>query len=185
MNKFIIVALMAMGTSVPSFTSDVGIGLSVRSNDYAIYVPYKASDRIQLEGAIRYAHQNDENEWSGTTPEHWRSSTTFTTAGIGVFWLQPVGEKGRAYIGPRLTYARNENKSSSPGYSVSNKGDGYAIAPTIGYEYFPVKNVSLGGEVGLEYGRFNQSFTRDGINDSASHSSSSGTTSALILRVYF
>lgn len=189
MNGIIIGTVIALGAIVPISAADAGIGLSVKANDYAIYIPYKASDRIQVEGVLHFAHQNGQGQLTGMVPEDSHSSNTSATAGLGIFWLQPMGEKGRVYLGPRVTYIRNEFMARTPVYSFSNKGDGYAIAPTIGYEYFPVKNVSIGGEVGLEFGRYkqinNQTFNGPDIGDATSHTSSSQTTSALILRLYF
>jgi hypothetical protein len=162
-----------MCAAVPAWAADVGVGISAKSNDSTIYVPIDFGNAWRLEPFVNYA-KTEQNYGAGIGSVDSRS----LRIGTGVFALQPLGESLQLYFGGRLSYLDVESAQfSTIGGSITNKGDGYRIAPTLGFEYSFNKHVSLGGEAEWFY----EDVELDNNNDRTSN----GTDTRLILRFRF
>jgi hypothetical protein len=171
--------------------ADFGLGVSVRSDDGALYAPIDISKSFRLEPSVRYASSEQTNDvTSGTEIKQ-------LEVGIGVFGLAQVTESARLYYGVRLAYLDQQIDSFYFGNSgrttVEDGQDGYSVGPTLGFEYLIGKHFSVGGEasyafVDLEGERvattrslFGQVFqSRNDLSDE-----SSGTQTRLIFRYMF
>lgn len=177
-------AWAALGIAGVCHAGDVGIGVSLKANDSAVYVPWTLGPHLMLEGRLEYQRNSDEfsNFGQGTT----EIKTTTYSLGAGLFGQRRLTESTRLYAGGRLSYldAQQEQGPTPWGTVIEDHRHGWAVAPTLGVEYFPIKQLSVGAEVGISYAKLNG--TNSGVGPNASISSSStSTVSALIVRYYF
>ncbi len=61
------------------------------------------------------------------------------------------------------------------------------VRPTLGFEYFPIKHVSIGGEAGYNFSRMSgHSNPTSGTVDSTTYeNASNGTVTSVMVRLYF
>ena len=169
----IALSLGALSTSA----ADVGIGVSIQSDDSLIYLPIDINKQIRLEPSIRYV--KDEQEFGNGSGFEQES----IELGIGVFGLASIGESIRAYYGGRLAYVNNEFEQSNVFigggiFLTEGDSDGYRISPTLGFEYLINERLSIGAEA--EY--FFQDLEGD---DNGTDRETSGTDTRLIVRFKF
>ena len=173
-----------LGSAMVCHAGDVGIGVSLKSNDSAIYVPWKLSPHLMLEGRVEY--QQFSNEFGAIQGGTVEFKTATYSLGAGVFGLSQLSDSTHLYVGGRLSYlSQKQDQGSFPsGFELESRQHGWSMAPTLGVEYFPIKQLSLGAEVGLAYTKLNGTTSGGGL-DSANNRSSTATVSALIVRYYF
>jgi hypothetical protein len=166
-----LVTLACLACTAPAWAADVGVGISAKSNDSTIYVPIDFGNAWRLEPFVNYVQAKQELAAGPSVDSH------TLRIGTGVFALQPLGESLQLYFGGRLSYldVEAEQFSSITG-TVTSKGDGYRVSPTLGFEYSFNKHVSLGGEA--------EWFYEDVDLDNSSYTRS-GTDTRLILRFRF
>ncbi len=131
-----------------------GIGVAIDSDIQKIYAPITMGSFI-LEPT--FTVEDSENEGldqsvSGTV----MTETTLREFGVGAFHFNNPNDKTRIYYGARMGRMNLETEtgfSGGPhsGDSFSRDSHGYFFAPTIGFEYFVMPNVSFGGEVQGRY----------------------------------
>ena len=177
-------AWAALGITGACRAGDVGIGVSLKSNDSAVYVPWKLSPYLMLEGRLEYQRGSDETTNPGLGSTAFRRTTY--SLGAGLFGQRQLGDATRLYAGGRLSYLdeKQEQGPYSPGVDFEDRSHGWAVAPTVGVEYFPIKQLSLGAEVGVSYAKLNGTASMGGP-DARTSASSTSTVSALIVRYYF
>jgi hypothetical protein len=163
-----ILALVCTACASPAWAADMGVGVSTESNDSTIYVPIDFGDAWRIEPFVAYSKTK-----FGASARNEELSI-----GAGLFALQPLGESLQVYFGARLAYLDFEQAIySTPFGTISSDGDGYRIAPTLGFEYSFNDHVSLGAEAAWFYedieGNFNGNQER------------TGTDTKLILRFSF
>lgn len=168
-----ILALACCASALPAWANDVdvGVGIGAKSNDSTIYVPIDFGEVWRLEPFVNYERSKDKT-----------ADVTFKTEtlsiGTGIFGLKSLAESFRIYYGGRLAYLDLEADQFATASTVySDKGDGFRIAPTLGFEYSFNEHVSLGGEAAWFY--------QDVDMDSGGDRSQSGTDTRLILRFRF
>lgn len=84
----------------------------------------------------------------------------------------------RLYFGARLAYLDYETAFfTGPSETLSRDGDGYSIAPTLGFEYSFNDHVSIGAEAAYFYQDVDIGYGAD--------QEDSGTDTKLILRFRF
>ncbi len=114
-----------------------------------VYFPLIIGSSFKLEpefGLLRLAEKTTD----GTTSSE--SSATLTRLGIGVFWVTPIRESFRAYVGPRVGIVRNSESSrfdTEPERKVTQTN--LVLELATGGEYLFSSHFSLGGEVRLGY----------------------------------
>ena len=114
-----------------------------------IYFPLIIGSSFKLEpefGLLRVSEKTTD----GTTSSE--SSATLTRLGIGAFWVAPIRESFRAYVGPRVGIVRN-SESSRFGTGPERKmtQTNLVLELATGGEYLFSSHFSLGGEVRLTY----------------------------------
>ncbi len=114
-----------------------------------LYFPLIIGSSFKLEpefGLLRLSEKTTD----GTTSSE--SSATLTRLGIGVFWVTPIRESFRAYVGPRVGIVRN-SESSRFGTEPERKmtQTNLVLELATGGEYLFSSHFSLGGEVRLGY----------------------------------
>lgn len=186
-----IFARAALFAVLPLAGGDVGIGVSFKSNEGSIFLPYQVSERFRVEGNLQHRRMQSESRgpWEGRSNATDRS----TSIGVGLMWLRPVGQGSTLYAGPRLSYLnrsfKNTMVSQDPALprevSYKTSASGLSVAPTLGYEYFPIKHLSVGGEVAVSYVKLDGGVAWSNAAEAPMRSTSTETTSSLIVRMYF
>ncbi len=114
-----------------------------------IYFPLIIGSSFKLEpefGLLRLSEKTTD----GTTSSE--SSATLTRLGIGAFWVTPIRESFRAYVGPRVGIVRNsESSRSGTGPERKVTQTNLVLELATGGEYLFSSHFSLGGEVRLGY----------------------------------
>lgn len=131
--KKLSLAIAALVSAVSVNAADIGVGASIGTNDNTIYVPINVNENFRVEPYVSTYKVNDDDY-------SYRSSRL----GVGLFKLEKTSSQTSVYWGARASYI--DGRDSDDG-----DFDGYSIAPVLGFEYFPVKNFSVGGDVALEY----------------------------------
>ncbi len=114
-----------------------------------IYFPLIIGSSFKLEpefGLLRLSEKTTD----GTTSSE--SSATLTRLGIGAFWVAPIRESFRAYVGPRVGIVRSSESSrfgTQPERKVTQTD--LVLELATGGEYLFSSHFSLGGEVRLGY----------------------------------
>ncbi|HJW09353.1 MAG TPA: outer membrane beta-barrel protein [Holophagaceae bacterium] len=177
-------AWAVLGIAGACHAGDVGIGVSLKTDDSAIYVPWKLSPHLMLEGRLEYQRYSSESTNPGLGSTEYKMTTY--SLGAGLFGQSRLTESTRMYAGGRLSYIDQKQDQGPylPGFYYKDSRHGWAVAPTLGVEYFPIKQLSLGAEVGLSYAKLN-GVNSGGGADSTARTSSTDTVSALIVRYYF
>lgn len=135
--------------------ADVGIGVSVRSDDATIYVPVATSKRFMVEPYVHYSRQRSRPELGqpigATTAEA-------STIGVGIFRTAVPAENFSIYYGGRLAHTRERNVVLTSDFNTGAVSavnrvdiDGETVAPTLGFQYHILKHLTIGAEVAVEY----------------------------------
>ena len=112
-----------------------------------LYFPLIIGSSFKLEpefGLLRLSEK--------TTDPSSESSATLTRLGIGAFWITPIRESFRAYVGPRVGIVRSSESSrfgTEPERKVTQTN--LVLELATGGEYLFSPHFSLGGEVRLGY----------------------------------
>ncbi len=157
MKRVLCAVLLAAAASQVS-AADVGIGVSVQSDDSWIYVPIDFGSSFRLEPSIRY---RDASSKSVSYDEFLNSTITLTAdsdtttyeLGVGLFGLKQIGDSLRVYYGGRIAYidAKQELRFTTD-FGIGDEQreevetDGYRISPTLGFEYLFNEHFSIGAE---------------------------------------
>lgn len=167
-----ILALACCACTVPTWAADVGIGVSVKSNDSTIYVPIDFDKTFRLEPFFTHSKLKS-SSWG------YADNAEMVHVGAGFFGLKSLGESVSLYYGGRLSYLHLDADSNyAPTPYQDADGDGYRVAPTFGFEYALNKYLAIGGEAGW----FHEDISSDfGGRDETR----SGTETRLILRLRF
>lgn len=172
MQKIILLALIVVFSS-KSF-SDVGLGISIESDEGQLYVPFEISDQFRIEPTFIY-RMNDSVEGYGG------SKTEYKEAGVGAIVKNHLATDVLFYYGFRLSYLSSKIEFRSS--SGNSKMDGYSVSPILGFEYYPITRLSIGAEAGLVYatldGRESSFFDEGDSNEKYTY-----TNTSLILRFF-
>ncbi len=182
MKKICFSVLLVIVFSVNVSATDFGIGVSVKSYDSAIYIPITISPAFRIEASVRYSESEDKRD----DYKYERSSYEF---GIGAFGTSKPRDFIVLYYGARLAYINGEYENSNNYYYLGSPGrdeefDGYRISPILGFEYFIIKNFSIGGEVELYFLKTEGEIVDDGVKVDIEENAN-GTYTRAILRYYF
>ena len=149
-----------------------------------LYFPLIIGSHFKLEPEFGLLRVSEKRIFSSTSVE---SSTTLTRLGIGAFWIAPIRESFRAYVGPRVGIVWNSESSRSPGVAERKvRQTSLVLELATGGEYLFSSHFSLGGEVRLTYINVGERKVTPPPPFPSEQSGSILTTNALImLRWYF
>ena len=180
-----------------------GVGTGAISNGVEIYFPIRTASLI-IEPRISYRHDEDKIDGTGselatyppssslpnsTTPITSRqdNSNENIEIGLGIFSKTQMTDEIEFYYGGRLgyltdkrQYKQRNNHSAGGGYvytsvyETDRKQTGYFLAPTVGIQYFPRPNFSLGIEIAFRYSDLSghEDLTENQTNNDPTNSSS-------------
>lgn len=175
MKKFFVIGALAC---LPLFSmADTGIGVSVQSDDGRIYIPHDISDTVRIEPSFRYYKTDIDNNVEAENYE----------VAVGLFYKRETFENMNLLLGARVGYIDFEQDYDDSNFNAADiSGDGYVIAPTLGFEYFFHEKFSVGGEVALRFEELERDSTNPftGEKDSSDQSTTETDTS-LNVRFYF
>jgi hypothetical protein len=174
------VGIVLLGCALSAQSQDVGIGMKWNGGT-GILIPVKLNENLMLEGSVAYSDSSDTyNGGYFGNSDHTYKEMSY---GVGLFWLKPMGDSVRAYLGPRVAYNQYKTTFESSGVRSDSQTNTWSVAPTLGFEYFPVKHLSLGGEVGLSYAHV--AGTPDSGSGGLVKAHALSTTSSVLIRYYF
>ncbi len=180
MNRMTATLAVALGLPLAAQAQAPGLGVRINGDvGSTLYVPVKVNDAFMIEGTLSYLHfKNDAGVGNLSSYR-----TTSTEVGAGFFWLKSLGESTRLYAGPRVSYGKASTVyGATPEQRADSKG--WTVAPTLGVEYFPLRNISIGGEIGASYGHATGDRS-DFTGNQSVKSTQASTVSSVILRYYF
>lgn len=173
MKKLIIPFLFVISPLFAS--SNIGLGVSLDSNNNTIYMPYDLSETIRIEPSLSY------NKSSNNT-----SDTINLEVALGLFGKQEVIQNINTLIGLRVGYIRSETDYSLGAVNSQADGNGYSIAPTLGFEYYLSENFSVGAEASIRYVKSEVEIKDSSSTQTNSYdTSSTQTLTSASLRFYF
>jgi len=176
------IVLLLTGVSTLSHGADVGLGFKLGGYGYnAITVPVRLSNGMTLEGQASYYDARQDYQ----VVEGYNSfnKSIEREIGLGIFWRKQLTSSNELFYGPKLSYVSNTWNSSGG----SKSSHGYSLGALIGVEYFPVRNISIGGEAGVNYEYMNNGFGTGVYAMPADDSSyrKFETFSDVFIRIYF
>lgn len=154
--------------------SDIGVGVahSDGAGDTTIFLPITLDNNgLWVEPFLSYADTESTSGGTTTETENW-------TLGAGLFQDIHTTQKTKAYIGGRLGYFESETTTSGGG---STEGDGWLIAPTLGFGYLPVENLMVGAEADITY----TDSDTDTASGGSADSESTNTNTRIFVRYFF
>ena len=130
---------------------------------YYIYLPVTLTKNFRIEPRFGIYSYSYEATYSTSPSQPEKDDVTLTHIGLSVEYLIPAGEKFQFYVGPRAGLNFISTTSSSYQYmggpapvSVTYTGSetDFFISGIFGAEYFPLGELSIGGEVDFNYVSF-------------------------------
>lgn len=190
------------GLILPCRAADLGVGVSFQGSGQSVRLPVIFSPGFRLEATLAFDHAT--NDAAGTTRQPApggmvqggiSTASTDMSLAVGAYWTRPVGEAGKAYLGPRLGWTHSTERNSQEvlfadaggvvtrqTYTSEMSGHAWSLAPVLGFEYYPVKQLSLGVEVAAPY---SSQSTEMSSNGNSSHGNRFSTETSVTLRWYF
>ncbi len=173
------VCVLSLSCSAVEF----GLGIAITNNDQGIYVPVNFTDRFRTEFSATYESADDTNEVTAT-------ELRTIEAGIGLFLLKEIHEKTQLYYGCRFLYIDTDQRHRVRDFDYHYQkmdGNGYAVVPTLGVEYFLGRHISLGGEIEYSYGKMDIDYESNivDVDDHDGEQTASGLDGRVVLRFYF
>lgn len=204
----VLLSVIASGQVGAADGTVYGLGAGASSNGVEIYAPVRMGSLI-VEPRIAYYRFVDKTDRSGKDITHYPPSDSLPDEsvaisswddysrksmeiGLGVFAISRITDEIEYYVGGRLGYLtaeqmydqRNDYAAgngfvNTSSYRTDREQTGYFLAPTIGVQYFPRSNFSLGIEVTFRYSSLSghENKTRTSSSNNPSSSSYSSTES--------
>jgi hypothetical protein len=129
---------------------------------FYIYFPLTLTRHFRLEPRFGiYSFTNEISNSQGLSQPS-KNDLTFTNIGLSVEYLIPTGEKFQLYVGPRASLNFITQTYTNYGYNgeaitVTQSEKDFMISGIFGAEYFPLSELSIGGEVDFNYVSFGNS----------------------------
>jgi hypothetical protein len=130
---------------------------------YYIYLPVTLTKNFRIEPRFGIYSFSNETSYSASPSQPQKDDITLTNIGLSVEYVIPAGEKFQFYAGPRGSLNFISGTSSSYQYlggsapvnvtSTQSETD-FMISGIFGAEYFPLGELSIGGEVDFNYVSF-------------------------------
>jgi hypothetical protein len=148
---------------------------------YYIYLPVTLTRNVRIEPRFGIYSFSNESSNSLTPSQPTKDNLTLTHIGLSIEYLIPVTERFQIYAGPRAGLNFISETSSYYGYTVypaygnittTQSETDFMISGIFGAEYFPLRELSVGGEIDFNY----VSFGNPDYTQSSPSSATQGTT---------
>lgn len=174
-----IAALVASGAQAAQ------VGLGVADTNYGfnsdwgttVLVPINVNSSLRLEPYFSRSTYNRSN------PGSWHEYGQSSALGLGVYNVQPAANNTNVLLGVRAELDRSTDHELSGSTYYRNSYNGYSLAPVLGFEYFIVKNLSIGADAAYWFSRETNRYNSGG--SSRYYYSSSGTMTDITVKYYF
>jgi len=182
---FALAALANLASSVMG--QEVGIGVSFLDNSGTVFLPISVTPSFRVEPYVGFFRSSNSGD---TSTESTSSSSSNATLGAGLFAMGRAADNVQLYGGSRVGYVRRKQTYSysstvSPSSDRVQKTSGFLVAPTIGFEYFLQKNISIGAEVAIAYLRTSGHDDYYSITESDTKESTTTTLTSMTIRYYW
>lgn len=168
----------AAALSGSAMCEEVGFGVSFFQDSGTLFVPVAVTPTFRVEPYLGF-YRN-----SATSTQPYARSNSSYVFGTGAFTTKRVAENIQLYGGSRVAYVRRRQTYSEAQQGFSIQTSGYLVAPTVGFEYFLQRNISIGAEAGFSYMRTSghDSYV---ANEADTKESTTSTTTAMTIRYYW
>lgn len=187
MKKYFLATLVVCVFSMPLHAVEFGIGASIKQNENTIFAPIKFNNKFKIECLVFHSSTKQKNSYANT--DLMKNETDSYSIGMGFYFTKSNTNNMNTYYGIKIGYTRTMTKyttiGANPGEIFVSEfdGNGHYIMPAAGFEFFPIKNIFIGAEIGYNF------YNSDGSDKSNSISKTSfteiGTTTNIIIRYYF
>jgi len=147
----IITVFFAFGffySSTIAAETNFGFGTSLNSTATKLFFPVNINNTVQISPYAAYSK-------SDITISGQIIDRKYESLGLGLFYLNTYNNSARFYIGSRIGVIKSSSERifSAPNtYSLTGlKYTAYSIAPTIGFEYFLSKKVSISVDASMQW----------------------------------
>lgn len=181
MRLFLVALLCVLGTTA---RAEFGIGGLVGADDASIVFPIRLSS-VMLEPYLGYS--NGDQTVNSTSSE-------MQSIGLGIFGLKSSDNDISIYYGARLTDLSVDrssvvinNQTGLPAGRSFTTTDGYAITPTVGFQY-DLGRMAVSAEIGWEYREIDEKIRQVGSFGAVTSSNtnvSRSTRAAIAIRHFF
>jgi hypothetical protein len=130
---------------------------------FYVYMPVTLTKNFRLEPRFGIYSFSNEISNSATPSQPQKFEVTLTNIGLSVEYVIPTGEKFQFYVGPRGSLNFISETFTSYQYTggpvpvnvtTAQSETDFMISGIFGAEYFPLKELSVGGEVDFNYVSF-------------------------------
>lgn len=173
---FIFAAAAALSGSATC--DEVGLGVSFFQDSGILFAPIAITPSFRVEPYLGF-YKN-----SATSTQPYARSNSSYVFGTGAFATKRVAENIQLYGGSRVAYLRRKQTYSDFPQDTSIRTSGYLVAPTVGFEYFLQRNISIGAEAGVSYTRTSGHDSYP-ANEADTKESTTSTTTAMTIRYYW
>lgn len=201
MNRFIISKVFLLFAFSPTLNAgNLGLGVSIKPGETAVYLPIKVSEFYKVEPFIRYSKNSSELIFS---PDSENVDKSTRAIGVGLFRSKEVGQNADLYYGLRASFTkvkeRWQYKSSytdgdTTKITINKTRDsekGFILSPTVGVAYSFTRQFVLAFEAQLNFGKYKakESYYDTDlskyIENSTERGEKSGTDTKVILGYFF
>lgn len=201
MNRFIISKVFLLFAFSPTLNAgNLGLGVSIKPGETAVYLPIKVSEFYKVEPFIRYSKNSSELI---SSPDSENVDKSARAIGVGLFQSKEMGQNADLYYGLRASFTkvkeRWQYKSSYTGGDTTkiiinktrDSERGFILSPTVGVAYSFTRQFVLAFEAQLNFGKYK---AKDSyydmdlskyIENSTERGEKSGTDTKVILRYFF
>jgi len=145
----IFVVCLGLYISQTAVAENLGLGVSIKSNDASIYLPINVHEEFRVEPFISYSSYDGRENEEGLEISY-KNNYSNLNFGIGFFKIQALKEQISAYYGLRSSYTKNEQSfnriEESNKYGNEKETSGYTVSPIIGFEYSIINDLLVGFE---------------------------------------
>ena len=147
------------GESGPYLT----VGPLYSVSPYYVYLPVTLTRNFRVEPRFGIYSFSTESSNSLSPSQPTKDNLTLTHIGVSIEYLVPVTEKFQIYAGPRAGLNFLSETSSYYGYTgypaygnitTTQSETDFVISGIFGAEYFPLRELSVGGEIDFNYVSF-------------------------------
>ena len=210
MNRFIISKVFLLFAFSPTLNAgNLGLGVSIKPGETAVYLPIKVSEFYKVEPFIEYSKNSSElisphsPDSQNDDADSQNDDYSTRAIGVGLFRSKEMGQSANLYYGLRASFtkvkSRRQNKSS---YTYGDTTEitinktrgserGFILSPTVGVAYSFAQQFVLALEAQLNFGKYKGKesyYDKDlskYIEASTERKEQSGTDTKVILRYFF